>query len=148
VRGTRKRTGKRACERSARRPCLEALPDASLPVAAVTTGFRYVEWSPVILGTLAASAISIVLLTFGAARGHTGVSPYPYAGLSAKALAVLSATYAALVVAASFGAGGYLAGRTRNAWAGGNIDEAHFRDGAHGFAVWALSVVVGGVVAD
>jgi hypothetical protein len=118
------------------------------PVTAVATaGFRYLEWGPVILGVLAASAISMVLLTFGAALGLTGVSPYPYAGLSAKALAVLSATYAALVVAASFGAGGYLAGRTRNAWAGGNLDEAHFRDGAHGFAVWALGVVVGGVLA-
>jgi hypothetical protein len=116
------------------------------PVVA-PTGFRYFEWGPVILGALAATAISIVLLTFGAALGLSGISPYPYAGLSAKAIAVLSATYAGLVMAASFGAGGYLAGRTRTVWAGANAGEAHFRDGAHGFAVWALSVVVGGVLA-
>jgi hypothetical protein len=39
------------------------------------------------------------------------MSPYPYSGISAKA--VLSATYAALVLVARFAAGGYLAGRQR-----------------------------------
>lgn len=108
---------------------------------------RYFEWGPVILGTLGASAISIVLLTFGAALGLAGVSPYPYAGLSAKALGILSATFAAIVVVISFALGGYLAGRTRSAWAGGSTVESHFRDGAHGFGVWALSVVLGSVLA-
>lgn len=108
---------------------------------------RYVEWGPVILGTLAASAISIVLLTFGAALGLTGVSPYPYAGLSAKAIGILSATYAALVTVASFAAGGYIAGRSRTPWAAGDLEEVHFRDGAHGLGVWALGIVVGAVLA-
>src|SRR5262245_21934109 len=109
--------------------------------------FRYLEWGPVILGTLGASAISIVLLTFGAALGLSAVSPYPYAGLSARAVAILSATYAALVVAASFAMGGYLAGRLRTAWPGANTVESHFRDGVHGFGVWALSVVIGALLA-
>lgn len=119
------------------------------PVAAVAApvDFRYFEWGPVILGTLGASAISIVLLTFGAALGLAGVSPYPYAGLSAKAIGILSATYAAIVVIISFALGGYLAGRTRGAWTEGNTVESHFRDGAHGFGVWALSVVLGSVLA-
>src|SRR6267143_3810833 len=92
---------------------------------------RYLEWGPVILGALGASAISIVLLTFGAALGLTAVSPYPWAGMSAKGLAVLSASYAALVTVASFSAGGYLAGRLRTPWSTAPLDEAHFRDGAH-----------------
>lgn len=119
------------------------------PVAAVAApaDVRYFEWGPVILGTLGASAISIVLLTFGAALGLAGVSPYPYAGLSAKAIGILSATYAAIVVVVSFALGGYLAGRTRGAWAGTNTTESHFRDGAHGFGVWALSVVLGSMLA-
>ena len=119
------------------------------PVAAVVApqDVRYLEWGPVILGTLGASAISIVLLTFGTALGLAGVSPYPYAGLSAKALGILSATYAAIVVIVSFALGGYLAGRTRSAWAETNTVESHFRDGAHGFGVWALSVVLGSVLA-
>ncbi|MFO1163283.1 MAG: hypothetical protein U1E60_30920 [Reyranellaceae bacterium] len=108
---------------------------------------RYFEWGPVILGTLSASAISIVLLTFGAALGLSSVSPYPYAGLSAKAIGILSATYAVLVVGVSFALGGYLAGRTRSAWVGANTVESHFRDGAHGFGVWALGIVIGSVLA-
>src|SRR5215813_2952308 len=103
-------------------------------------GFRHVEWGPIVLGALGASAISVVLLTFGAALGLSGVSPYPYAGLSAKAIVILGGVYAALVMVASFGAGGYLAGRLRSAWPDGNQAEVHFRDGAHGFGVWALAV--------
>lgn len=102
-----------------------------------------IEWGPVILGGLAATAISVVLLTFGAALGLSAVSPYPYAGLSAKAMAVLSGTYAALVMVGAFAAGGYLAGRLRKPWAEGVEVERHFRDGAHGFAVWTLGVVLG-----
>jgi hypothetical protein len=110
-------------------------------------GFRHVEWGPIVLGALGASAISIVLLTFGAALGLSGVSPYPYAGLSAKAIGILGGVYAALVMVGSFAAGGYLAGRLRRAWAGANPVEVHFRDGAHGFGVWALGVVAGAVIA-
>jgi hypothetical protein len=124
---------------------VEASPAAA--AVAARAEVRYFEWGPVILGTLGASAISIVLLTFGAALGLTGVSPYPYAGLSAKAIGILSATYAAVVIVVSFALGGYLAGRTRGLWAGTNEVESHFRDGAHGFGVWALSVVLGSVLA-
>lgn len=119
----------------------------TVEAVAAPVAFRYFEWGPVILGTLGASAISIVLLTFGAALGLSSVSPYPYAGLSARAIGILSATYALLVVGVSFALGGYLAGRTRGPWPGANTVEAHFRDGAHGFGVWALSIVLGSVLA-
>jgi len=116
-------------------------------VAADDPAFRYVEWGPVVLGALGATAISVVLLTFGAALGFSVVSPYPYAGISAKGLAVLTGTYTALVVAASFAAGGYLAGRLRTPWASADLVESHFRDGAHGFGVWALGVLLGAALA-
>lgn len=118
-----------------------AAPAIVAPEALAPT--QPIEWGPVILGGLAATAISVVLLTFGAALGLSFVSPYPYAGLSAKAMAVLSGTYVALVMVGSFAAGGYLAGRLRKPWAEGVEVERHFRDGAHGFAVWALGVVLG-----
>ena len=119
-------------------------------VAADPVRARYLEWGPVILGALGATAISVVLLTFGAALGLSVVSPYPYAGISAKGLAVLTGTYVALVTVASFGAGGYLAGRLRSPWTGavGNeITESHFRDGSYGFGVWALGVLLGSALA-
>jgi hypothetical protein len=119
-------------------------------VAADPVRARYLEWGPVILGALGATAISVVLLTFGAALGLSVVSPYPYAGISAKGVAVLTGTYVALVTVASFGAGGYLAGRLRAPWpkaTGPESTESHFRDGSYGFGVWALGVLLGSALA-
>ena len=127
---------------------MAAIATSTTPVAAaVTVRPHYLEWGPVILGALGATAISVVLLTFGAALGHSVVSPYPYAGISAKGLAVLTGTYVALVTVASFGAGGYLAGHLRAPWpkaTGPEEAESHFRDGSYGFGVWALGVLLGG----
>jgi hypothetical protein len=120
----------------------ESLATTSAPVSP-----RHLEWSPVILGTLGATAISVVLLTFGAALGLSAVSPHPYAGLSVRATTILTGTYTALVAVAAFAAGGYLAGRLRTPWKAGEEAEQHFRDGAHGFAVWALGVVVAAALA-
>lgn len=116
-------------------------------VATDLPGGRYVDWGPIILGTLVALAIMVVLMTFGGALGLTVTSPQPYAGLSAKALAVLAGLYIALVHVASFATGGYLAGRMRTPWVTSDTVERHFRDGGHGFAVWALGVVVGAALA-
>src|SRR5471030_307791 len=108
---------------------------------------RSVQWSAVILGALGATAISMVLLTFGAGIGLSATSAQPYAGASAKAIAVISALYAAVALVASFGLGGYLTGRMRSLSAPEDIAESDFRDGAHGFAVWAVAIVLGGLIA-
>ena len=118
-------------------------PATTTVVSTDLAPIRYLDWGPIILGALGALAISVVMLTFGAALGLTVVSPQPYAGISAKGLAVLAGLYAALVHVGSFGAGGYLAGRMRAPWTSGDVVEQHFRDGGHGFAVWALGVVLG-----
>lgn len=107
----------------------------------------YIEWGAIVVGTLAALALMVVLMTFGTAIGLTSVSAHPYAGLSAKAVAILAGLYAALVHVGSFGAGGYLAGRLRTPWSTADTVEANFRDGSHGFAVWSLGVVVGAALA-
>lgn len=120
--------------------------DATVVAADLPAG-RYVDWGPIILGTLGALAIMVVFMTFGGALGLSVTSPQPYAGLSAKALAVLAGLYLALVHVASFAAGGYLAGRMRTPWATSDTVEKNFRDGGHGFAVWALGVVLGAVFA-
>jgi hypothetical protein len=116
-----------------------AVIDAAGPV-------RSVQWGAVILGALGATAISMVLLTFGAGLGLSAASAQPYAGASAKAIAVISALYAAITMVAAFGAGGYITGRMRLP-ATQELAEHEFRDGAHGFAVWALGIVIGGIVA-
>jgi hypothetical protein len=104
--------------------------------------FRYLEWGPIIAGALGAAAISFVLFAFGSAIGLSAVSPYPYRGLSASTFFIVAALYAAMVQVVSYAAGGYLAGRMRMPWLDGVVAERHFRDGAHGFAVWALALLV------
>jgi hypothetical protein len=61
-------------------------------------------------------------------------------------LAVISALFTAVTMVAAFAGGGYLAGRMRIP-STEELAESDFRDGAHGFAVWALSLVLGGVIA-
>ncbi len=123
-----------------------------VPAAAATLGatpiatVRSVQWGAVILGALVASSICMVLLTFGAGIGLSATSAHPYAGASAKALAVISAIYTAVTVVAAFAGGGYIAGRMRLP-AAEELAEHEFRDGAHGFAVWALTLFVAGLMA-
>jgi hypothetical protein len=48
---------------------------------------------------------------------------------------------------ASFGLGGYLAGRLRIPLRPRSRDEVEFRDGIHGLLVWAIAVLIGAVLA-
>jgi hypothetical protein len=125
-----------------------AMPDVvpTTDVAVRAPRFQYLEWGPVIAGAIAAAAISFVLLTFGSALGLSAVSPYPYRGLSTPTFLIVATLYVAMVQVCSYAAGGYLAGRMRAPWADGAVSERHFRDGAHGFAVWALGVVISAAV--
>jgi hypothetical protein len=115
-------------------------------VAPARPGTSYVEWGAVVAGALAASAISFVLLTAGAAIGLSLVSPYESEsyGRLAASVAVFWATAVPIL---SFLVGGYIAGRMRSAWEAAASDEVQFRDGIHGLLVWSLSVVAGGLLA-
>ena len=117
------------------------------PAAAVVGPPRSVQWGAIVLGALGATAISMVLLAFGAGIGLSAASAQPYAGASAKALAVISALYTAVTMVAAFAAGGYITGRMRLPATEDDLAESDFRDGAHGFGVWALGLVLGAVVA-
>jgi len=119
---------------------------SSAPAAATVATVRSVQWGAVILGALVASAICMVLLTFGAGIGLSATSAHPYAGASPKALAVISGLYTAITLIAAFAGGGYVAGRMRMP-AAEELAEHEFRDGAHGFAVWALTLFVAGLIA-
>jgi hypothetical protein len=99
-------------------------------------------WGAIIAGGLTASAISLILLLFGAGLGLASISPWTGSGLSLAAFTVLSAIWLIIVqwVAALFG--GYMAGRLRPRWAGVPADEVFFRDTAHGFLAWALGTLI------
>ena len=114
-------------------------------VPAETRG-SYVEWAAIIAGAIVASALSFVLLTAGAAIGLSLVSPY--AGRSAGGLAAtMAAFWLVFVPILSLLIGGYIAGRMRGAADKGvGSDEVDFRDGIHGLLVWAVSILLGGML--
>jgi hypothetical protein len=115
-------------------------------VASAKGDGSYVEWSAVFAGAVAASAISFVLLTAGTAIGLSLLSPDP-AHSYGKAAGSLAAFWALAVPILAFLIGGYIAGRMRGGWDGADADEVQFRDGIHGLLVWAVSIVIGGIIA-
>jgi hypothetical protein len=114
--------------------------------AATTTRAPYLEWGPVFAGAIAAAAISFLLLTFASAIGLSLTSPWPNAGARLWVVALALGWFAVLVQIGSFAAGGYLAGRMRSRWGESATEEGQFRDNAHGFMVWALGVLLGGLM--
>jgi hypothetical protein len=118
-------------------------------IVAVEAPSSFLQWTPVIAGALVASAISLVLIAFGAAIGLSIVSSSPTWRDASPALALLSGLFLLLTAIASFGLGGYVAGRLRERWhAGAHSDVVEFRDGTHGVVAWALAVVITGLVAS
>lgn len=107
----------------------------------------YVDWPAIIAGIVLASAISLVLISFGSAVGLNfldfgyGDGPNPiFVGIAA-------ATWFLWVQISSFMAGGYLTGRLRRRYFDTNEDESDLRDGAHGLLVWAGAAILGAVIA-
>lgn len=116
------------------------------PVAQSVRSGSYVEWGPVLAGAVVASAISFVLLTAGTAIGLSLVSPYPSQSYG-KLAGSIAAFWVLVVPILSLLIGGYIAGRMRTAWENATADEVQFRDGIHGLLVWAVSIVIGGLLA-
>ena len=111
----------------------------------VSTSF--VQWSAVIAGALVALALSLVLIAFGSTLGLGIVSSSPTWRDTSPALAIGSGIYLLLMALASFGLGGYVAGRLRERWhptASASIVE--FRDGVHGVLAWAIAAVISGII--
>ena len=106
----------------------------------------YVEWGPIVAGAVSAAAIAFVLLTFGSAIGLSAVSPWPNSGLPVWLVGIIGAVWLLVVQAGSYALGGYLAGRMRAPATSVRTEERQFRDGAHGFFVWALGVTITAVV--
>lgn len=104
---------------------------------------RYVTWTPAILGALAATALSSILIAFGATVGLGISSTAPTWRDASTALWLLSGLFLIIQAALSFGMGGYIAGRTSVGWAAADPADVEHRDGAHGLAAWAIAVVLG-----
>jgi hypothetical protein len=107
----------------------------------------YVQWGPVIAGAIAAAALAVVLHAFAAAIGLAVSSTSPTWRDASIALWLVSGLYLILAALASYGLGGYVAGRTRARPDGASPEEVEFRDGTHGLLVWALATLLGALLA-
>lgn len=120
---------------------------ARAPVSIIETDLRHVDWPAIFAGAFLATALTIVLLTFGAAFGLSMASPVAGEGVSLRWITIAGGIWMIWTAVSSFAAGGYLAGRLRRRLGDANEDEIEARDGAHGVVVWAVGAVFGGFLA-
>ena len=73
----------------------------------------YLRWTPILAGAIVAAALSFVLLSFASAIGLAVASPSSTWRDTSWTLALLGGLWLLLTSLASFGIGGYLAGRLR-----------------------------------
>lgn len=101
-----------------------------------------VSWAAVFAGAGVTAAISLILLALGAGLGLSSVSVWSNAGAKASTIGSAAILWMILMQIMSSSFGGYLAGRLRTKWTSIHSDEVYFRDTAHGFLTWAVSLVV------
>ena len=104
-----------------------------------TTG---VSWPAIAAGAVAAAALTLALVAFGAGLGLSAISPWSDSGVSASTFKTGTGIYLVVVAVMSSAVGGYLAARLRTRWVGVHSNEVFFRDTAHGFLAWAFATVI------
>jgi len=107
----------------------------------------YVDWPAIIAGIAIASAISLVLLSFGSAIGLGFVNFRAADDVLPVWVAIAAGTWLLWVQVSSFMAGAYVTGRLRKRHKDATEDESDLRDGLHGVLVWAGALVIGAIVA-
>src|SRR3979409_1040085 len=90
-----------------------------------------VSWAAVLAGAVASLALTLVLLSLGAGLGFSVVSPWANSGVSATSFEIGTGLYFIVMAMISSALGGYLAGRLRNRWMGGQSSEVLFRGDLH-----------------
>jgi hypothetical protein len=101
-----------------------------------------VSWPAVAAGAVAAAALTLLLVAFGAGMGFSAVSPWSDSGVSGSTFSIATGIYLVLISIMSSAVGGYIAGRLRSKWTGVHTNEVFFRDTAHGFLAWAFATLI------
>jgi hypothetical protein len=127
---------------------MEMSLETAVPAPREESAPKHIQWSPIVLGALAATALSFILVTFGATVGLGVTSAAPTWRDTSAALWILSGIYLILQAVLSFAFGGYIAGRVRTSSTTETADGVEHADGLHGLGVWALAVVMGAVLAS
>jgi hypothetical protein len=126
---------------------MEASPRESAALSGPLEVTWALQWTPIIVGALTATALSSIMIAFAATIGLGVSSSAPTWRDASWALWLLSGLFLILQSLISFGCGGYIAGRTRHYPSVASSEEIERRDGFHGIAVWSLAIVLGVVLA-
>jgi hypothetical protein len=101
-----------------------------------------VSWASIAGGAVAAAALTLLLLAFGAGIGLSAVSPWSDSGVAGSTFETGTGIYLVIVGVMASAIGGYLAARLRTKWTGIHTHEVFFRDTAHGLLAWAFATVI------
>lgn len=101
-----------------------------------------VSWSAIIAGAFAAAALSLALLALGTGIGFSESAAWVGGRMSSTRIGWTAVVWIVLMQIIASSVGGYLAGRLRTRWVHVHTHEVYFRDTAHGFLVWAVSLVM------
>src|SRR5579863_5233731 len=101
-----------------------------------------VSWAAVVAGAFATAALWLIFLTLGAGVGLSSISPWSYSGATPSSIGKGTIAWLIFVQIIASSLGGYLAGRLRSKWSNVHTREVYFRDTAHGFLAWSVSLVI------
>ncbi len=107
----------------------------------------YIDWPAILAGVVLASAVSLILLTFGSAIGLTMTSAREGESASLFWIAVVGGLWILWVQMSAAFAGGYLTGRMRRRTGTASEYESDIRDGSNGLVTWALGTLVAAMIA-
>ena len=99
-------------------------------------------WAAVMAGAVVTAAVSLALLALGTGIGFSEGSPLASGGAFVARIGRTAIAWLVLMQLIASAVGGYLAGRLRCRWVNIHTHEVYFRDTAHGFLVWAVSLVI------
>lgn len=110
-------------------------------------GASYIDWPAILAGVVLASAISLVLLTFGSAIGLTMTSAREGQSASLAWIAIVGGLWILWVQIIASLAGAYLTGRMRRRIGDASEYESDIRDGSNGLVMWGLATIVAATIA-
>lgn len=123
------------------------VPPAPRAMAAAASDASYIEWPAILAGAVLATAVAVVLVTFGSGLGLSMISVQHGEAASLRWLTIAAGLWFLWVAVTSFGAGAYVAGRMRRRFGDATEDESETRDGVHGLLVWATGALLGAILA-
>ncbi len=105
-----------------------------------------VDWAAIFAGAVVATAIGVILSTFGLGLGLAVNSPYEGEGVSPGMFAFGAGLWLLATQVVAFWIGGYICARLRARQPELSEHEVDVRDGLHGIIVWGAGVLAAGLI--